>query len=240
MLEAFAAGCGGVLASTTEPRLQPGAAAFYGVRPAWRGLWEQAKREGRWWYYLDNAWFDVARERYFRIGVNTLQSWAADGSSSRLHALGVKIAEHPPWNGGAHVVLCRQSDEFMRCVAGYAGGAEAWQQDMLAGLKAHTDRPVVIRGKHTTRPLAQDLAGARCLVTHSSAAAIEAVLAGVMVIVTDENSAAAGFSRCFRQIDDGFCGHPGVHEWAARLAASQWTLDELRAGAANDFITGAA
>lgn len=62
------------MASTNNRSLAEGAAAFYGVRPAWRHLWEQARREGRTWYYLDNAWFDVARERYFRVGINAVQS----------------------------------------------------------------------------------------------------------------------------------------------------------------------
>lgn len=231
MLEAFAAGCGAAMDSTRVKTLRPGAAAFYGVRPAWSGLWQQAKTEGRDWYYLDNAWFDVAREKAFRIGINAMQSWRTkDSDGRRLRDLGVSVTERDR-NVGRHVVVCRQSEEFMRFNAGYAGGALGWQDDVVNALTRNTARPILIRGKETKVPLAADLVDAWLLVTHASAAAVEALIRGIPVIVTDPHCAAWGLGTTFGRIESA---EPpkGVRAWAERLADSQWTLDELKDGTA--------
>lgn len=231
MLEAFAAGCGGKVVQTSARQLAPGPAAFYGVRPEWAHLWRQARSEGRDWYYLDNAWFDCARERFFRIGVNAMQSWSQQPSDGRrLRALGVQLQERPA-RQGRHIVLCRQSDEFMRFNAGWPGGALGWQDDVLEQLRHRTERPIVVRAKQSSTPLAEELQDAWLLVTHASAAAIEAVLAGVPVIVTDPDSAAARFSVGFEQVEDRLPPQD-VRPWAERLADSQWTLNEMQAGMA--------
>jgi hypothetical protein len=214
------------MASTEAKALEPGAAAFYGVRPPWLHLWEQVLREGRAWWYLDNAWFDVSRESYFRVGVNAVQSWSTRPSDGkRLAQLGVKVR---PWRrSGRHVLVCPQSDEFMQTVAGQIG----WQQRVTAEIAAHTGRLTVVRGKRAPQPLAVDMADAWLVVVHSSAAAVEALIHGIPVIVTDPNCAAAEFSSTFDEID--WPRRPnGVEEWAARLADSQWSLQEMRAGMA--------
>lgn len=234
VLEAFAAGARvhgqhARLVHTGVPELAgDGPVAFYGVRPPWRHLWRQATAEGRQRFYLDNSFLDAGRETHFRVGVNALQSWSEKPSDGkRLAALGVKVQ---PWRkDGRHIVVCRQSDEFISTFGRWPGdSALAWQQDVLDALNRHTDRPIVVRVKSEERPLVADLTDAWLLVTHSSAAAVEALIAGVPVIVTDAKCAAWRFSSTFKRprMDDG------REEWAARLADSQWTLNELRAGLA--------
>src|SRR5262245_47281912 len=124
---AFAAGCGGIVGNVEEKELRPGDCAFYGVRPAWDRLWKQAKAEQRNWYYIDNAYFDCAREKYFRVVRNGLQCdgqnavWGEQGEK-RLASLGIKIKE---WRKtGKHVVVCPQSAEFLSVVAGFQGNWE--------------------------------------------------------------------------------------------------------------------
>ena len=123
--EAFAAGVpgGARIEPVTRAALADGDVAFYGVRPAWVHLWRQAQTEGRRWYYLDNSWFDAGRERFFRVGLNATQCWSQGPSDgTRLAALGVV----PQWRDrrGRRVLVCRQSDEFLRCVAGWQGGRQ--------------------------------------------------------------------------------------------------------------------
>jgi len=230
VLEAFAAGCGARMARTDAAALAPGDAAFYGVRPGWMHLLDQAQREGRAWFWLDNAWFDVARECYYRIGCNAVQSWSHQPSDgSRLRALRQHIA---PWrsvgkNAGRHIVVCRQSDEFLATVA----QRPHWLAEVEAELAKHSERPRIVRHKRCPRPLIADLADAWLLVTHSSAAAIEALLAGVPVIVTDPHCAAARFGTEFAETENP--QRPdGREHWAAQLADSQWTLAELASGKA--------
>ncbi len=201
------------------------------MRPAWSHLWQQARDEGRRWYYLDNAWFDVARERYFRVGVDAMQTYARRPSDgSRLRALGITVVERRA-KGGRHIVVCGQSAEFMACNARWPGGLDGWHRCVAEQIRRHTDRPIVVRSKWMGRPLQADLADAWLLVTHASAVAVEALIAGVPVIVTDPQCAAAGFGVSFEDIE--LAGPPqNVRPWAEQLADSQWTLDELTAGAA--------
>lgn len=202
---------------------------FYGVRPAWLHLWEQAKAEVREWWYADNSYFDAGRERYFRVTKNAMQhDGCGESDGTRLAELGVTAK---PWRpGGYHIVVCVQSDEFLRVVVGIEGGAAGWLCGVRNALAKVTKRPLVIREKRDSRPLADDLAGAHALVTYCSAAANEALIAGIPVHVGA--GAALGLSTPLAEIDNP--RRPdGRERWAAVLADNQWTLDELRRGAAH-------
>lgn len=234
---ARAQGAGGqVVHSPHVRRLQDGAAAFYGT-VAIEQLFDQA----RWraeacagdYYYLDNAYFDRGRGQYFRISLNALQRARPRPHSGRLERLGIEIQ---PWRkSGKHVLVVEQSDYFMRELAGWRGGLEQWRHTTIKAIELATDRPIVVRRwlrdkTKASSTLAEDLAGAWAVVVHSSAAANEALLAGIP-IVCHESCVAIPFSSKFGELEDP--RRPdGREEWAARLAASQWTLHEMRAGVA--------
>lgn len=222
VLEAFAAGCGGRMASTSALVLEPGPAAFYGVRQGWNTLWLQAKADGRDWYYLDNAYFDDSRELRFRVGKNRVQQTEfPPGDYPPFHR---PIA---PWRTeGEHIVICPQSEEFMRVVCVWS---KDWAEHVLHELRRHTTRPLMVRRKGDRRTLAEDLKGAWALVTHSSAAANEAIIAGIPVFVTGASSAAVLAGGPLSAIESPLCPD-GREQWAAALAAHQFTLDELREG----------
>jgi len=226
VMQALADGCNGngQVRYVHQPWV-PGPSAFYGVRPPWLHLWNQAKGAAVPVFYLDNAWFDCAREKYFRIGVNNVQSWSRKVSDgTRLARLGVRVQR---WtSAGRNVLVCPQTDEFMRTVAGYPD----WLRDAKTQIAQFTNRPIVVRNKLTMRPLKQDLRDAWIVVTHSSCAAIEALCAGVPVIVTDPKAAAVIFSTSFHEIEKPRRPE-GRLEFMARLADSQFTLEELRNGA---------
>lgn len=237
VLDAFAAGCGGQVSYTDATALQPGAAAFYGVRPAWRHLWRAARTEGRRWYYVDNAWFDVAREQYFRVGIDAMQTYGrASSGGQRLRDLGVQVVERER-NDGRHIVICAQSREFMACNADWPDGLDGWMRHVGEQLRRHSDRPVIWRQKGLGPSLPHDLRGAWLLITHASAAAVEALIAGVPVIVTDPRAAAAVFSLQFDDIERAM-PPVNVRQWAEQLADSQWTIEELAAGAAWSAMHG--
>ena len=206
VLEAFAAGCGGTMASTTARALEPGAAAFYGVRGPWMHLWEQAKREGRDFYYIDNSYFDCVRERQFRVTRNRLQhTGQGESDGERFKALGLTVK---PMRGGRDVVICPATPEFMQDIARDPG----WLERMK-----HKYRGAIVRTKQDKRPLLADLENARLLVTWGSAAAVTALLEGVPVVCAPE--------CCAFDVQDRA-------KWAAVLADNQWTLDEFRNGTA--------
>lgn len=223
VLEAFAAGCGGVMASTDALVLSaPGDVAFYGVRPSWVRLWQQARAEGRTIYYLDNAFFDDVRETHFRVGRNVVQQHEFPPGRYPLFTRPIL-----PWReGGEHVVLCPQSDEFMTTVETFT---EQWSAWVSRRLRMYTTRPLRLRKKYEARPLAEDLRGAWACVVHTSAAANEALIVGVPTFTTGL-CAASSMSRN----DLSLIEHPlypdGRAAWAAAVAAHQWTLEELAQG----------
>lgn len=184
---------------------------FYGVRPAVAHLWRQAKEEGRDWYYADNSYFDVAREREFRITKNAIQhTGQGESDGRRFAALGLTL--QPMKTDGACVVMCAQSAEFMDVVAGDPG----WLQRVLGNLQERYGDPrVIVRTKHEKRPLVEDLKRAGLLVTWSSAAAVTALLEGVKVMCAPECCAT-------------YCGDRVM--WSKVLADNQWTIEEIARG----------
>jgi hypothetical protein len=182
---------------------------FYGVRPAVAHLWRQAQREGRDWYYADNSYFDVVRERQFRITKNAIQhTGLGESDGKRFRALGITVK--PMRSGGEYVLLCTQSAEFMATVAGDPG----WTDRLSANLR-QTYGEVRVRSKATKRPLLEDLKHAGLLVTWSSAAAVTALLEGVRVLCAPQCCATYGADR---------------EMWASVLADNQWDLSEIASG----------
>lgn len=234
LLDAFCAGVPGATVAKSIPAELPADAipAFYGVVPETVHLWEQAKRAGRDWYYIDNAYFDPCREVYFRITKNRLQhSGEMDESDGkRWAALGLDIA---PWQRqGEHIVVCPASDQFMRLAAGFPGD---WKTAILAQLRAATRRPIRFRPWMANKGLAYrtlpaDLEGAHCLVTYTSAAAISALRAGIPVLVTAEDCIARPMAQTDPAKVDELV-YPAYRErWAMVVADNQWTEEEMRAG----------
>ena len=214
--------------ATQSTALEPGAAAFYGVVGI-EHLLRRAIAEGREWWYGDNAYLDAVRGKYFRFARNAMQWPYAPPDYARLRAIGVTVR---PWRrSGRNVVVVEQSEHFLKLC-----GREYWLGNALRAIKAQSDRPVKVRRwsrdkAKAVRGLAADLKDAWCLVTHMSAAATEAVLAGVPVFVSGPCAAVPMASGDLANIETP--KYPdGREEWAARLAAAQWTMDELRSGLA--------
>lgn len=205
------AGVAADICTTIPNRLRAGAAVFYGVRPAWAHLWEQAKSEVREWWFIDNAYFDGTRERCFRVTRNAIQhNGAGRSNGKRFEALGVFV--RPMCQLGQVVVACAQSDEFMRVVA----GAPDWLSSVVQAKRA-AGLQVLVRHKGEQRPLAEDLKRARLVLTWSSAAAVGALLEGVPVECAPQCCAygVAGADRS---------------RWASVLADNQWSLREMERG----------
>jgi hypothetical protein len=232
LCDALAAGAGGQVVEAAR-ELEPGPAAFYGAVGIEHLLRAAQARGG--WYYSDNAWFDAARGTHYRIARDALQDLApAPPDWERWRALGVEIA---PWRrDGRHVLVVLQSGYFLREVAGWPGGIDGWQDAVLRKIAAHTDRPIVVRHwqrdkAERAKSLAAELKGCWALVTHMSAAANEALLAGVPVFVTGPCAALRMGLSQLEQIETP--RRPdGRAEWAAGLAARQWTVEEIAAGMA--------
>ena len=221
---------------------------------ALRGLlptYQAAKRKGRTILYADNGYFlpGKTEQSYFRITRNALQHDGVGppppGAMQRAKRLGIQLK---PWRtSGSHIVVCPPGHLF----AGTFGfSADAWLENTISTLKKHTDREIRVRrkmswndakpadilrgGKPKTSvptPLSVDLKDAWALVTHSSNAAAEAVVAGMPVFCTDRCGASAMGLSDLSAIEsprtDG-----DRESWLGVLAANQWMLSEMRSGQA--------
>jgi hypothetical protein len=226
---AFVDGCGGAIVHTAE-ELADGPAFFYGVDRSNVHLWRQAKERGG-FYYCDNSYFDGTRQAYFRVTKNRLQH-SGEGVSTGERFRALKIAVEPWRDPGEWVVVCPQSDEFMKLVVAYG---RDWFADALADLAPYKKR-LRVRAwnrdkKALSATLAQDLDGAKCLVTWSSAAAVTALLKGVPVVVGSSDCAARRMGGNIFRIDE-LPRPDGRENWAGVLADNQWTVGEMRSGVA--------
>jgi len=230
----FVRSCGGQVAG----ELRDGPAFFYGVvAGANKDIFDAARARaaagGAPIYYCDNSYFDAERQQSFRITRNRLQHTGIGISTcERFDRLAIDIQ---PWRDvGQHIVVCPQSDPFMRDVVGYPGD---WLADVTAELNLLTQRPLRIR--HWNRDkgalaatLGQDLAGAHALVTWSSAAAVTAILAGIPAFVMSPDCAAAPMSAGPLSQINSPLKPTGRRDWAGVLADNEWSISEIRDGTA--------
>jgi hypothetical protein len=167
-------------------------AVFYGVNESNAAEWLRVQRAGIPYWYCDNAYFDATRGRHFRVTKNRVQINARDLDSDgqRFNALGLEIK---PWqiNHDGHWLLIEQSPSFMDTVA----REPRWLRDYARDLRDMDKRTIVVRGWNrdkavATLTLGAAMSGAWCMVTHTSAAAVQATLSGINVIVSDMHALA--------------------------------------------------
>jgi hypothetical protein len=198
---------------------------MFGRQGYLRGILRQAVAERRDWYFGDHGYF--RRGLYFRVARGELQcsGRSTRSSTSRLDRLGLKIE---PWrDAGDRVVVCPPSPEF----AHQEGFSERlWLENVVRLIGDQTSRPVLIRSRRRAASVAlgDDLDNAWCLVTHNSNAAVEALIAGVPVFVSDK-CAARPLAGHWLDIENPNRSGDRM-AWAAVLAANQWTLDEIGDG----------
>ncbi len=217
--EMFASGCKGKILE----EYKTGPWAGFGSPVLWDGMMRTIK-DGFDFYYGDHAYF--GRGKFYRITKNRLQH---DGSgTSDLRRVKHFYEAATPWKKtGKNIIVCPQSESHHTRL-----GEKNWLERVLHTLKASTDRPIIVRKKRQSRPLVADLDDAWCIVTHTSNAAVESIMAGVPAICTGDCAA----SRL--SLSDPFCVEKPYYPdddrlmWAGVLADNQWTFDEIKIGKA--------
>lgn len=193
---------------------------FYGVNETNVAVWDSIRLSREDWWYIDNSYFDSVRGQQFRITKNRVQVGVHDRASdgARFAALGLTTK---PWqeNRDGHVVVIEQSPSFMRTVA----KAPDWFHTTLLNLDRER---LVVRGWHGDKAkqqatLVADLRGAASLVTHSSSAAVTALLEGVLAF-TEPMSAVNNYMGRLHTLQV--------------LADNQFTIDEMQSGVAWQWL----
>ena len=148
-----------------------------------------------------------------------LRPWKRDGSL-------VVICGQVPWDAA-----CQHHDHLGWCQATVA---KLGRDGFPVVFRPHPLAPGVnygVRCEISTRPLEEDLAEARCVVTFNSNCAVDAVIAGVPAISMDVGSMA--FSVTGHSLEDiENPPKPEREQWAWDLAHCQWLPAEMRQGLA--------
>jgi antitoxin (DNA-binding transcriptional repressor) of toxin-antitoxin stability system len=235
LCNALAEGCGGQVVLDQVPR--PGIAIISGMADWQRAIMQSPVVED--WYEVDHGYW--RRLEYHRIQHRKL--WCdglGEPDYARLDRLGVEI--QPARKSGRQVVIALQSPEFYARWTGL--DLRHYTAKMVRQVRAATGRPVVLRHKPMGRlrrqpPLGEQLRNTWLLVTHSSAAALDALAAGVPVIVTEKTFCAARLATTFDRIENPYRpSQDERRELFARIAGHQYTLDEMRSGEAWERLSG--
>lgn len=221
---AFAKGCGGTMTDEID-YLFDGSVASFGSPPVWP-LLRAAQAHGRDVFWGDHGYF--GRHKYYRITRNSLQhDGTGTATPDRFAAFRRPVQ---PWKKhGRHILVCPNSAVYF----GLHGlNVEQWLLDVREQLAPHTDREVRIRWKVSGTPITEDLADAWAVVVFSSAAALDALIAGVPVFTLAPFAASArmGLSD-LSQIEAPI--YPDDREpFLWNIANNQWTIREICEGVA--------
>lgn len=229
--DAFARGCGGRLVSTLHDSL-PGDVAAFGSPKTWP-LFDDAIITGRNWYYGDHAF--LARGGAYRISKNAYQYIPTDeemitATDDHFRRM-CRVDVAKDWRRqGEAILVCPQSPHFLQRHTGMDD--ISWTATVTAEIRKYTTRPIRVRTKKTKHPIEQDLRHVWAVVCYSSAAALDAYLAGVPAFVlcpwaTASKLALADLSKIDTPI------YPDSRmEFLHAVASRQWTLEEIADGTA--------
>jgi hypothetical protein len=187
-----------------------------------------AKQSGQYFFHVDHAYFSSGPGQTYRITRNGYEAGPVrECPPDRIQAHDLVLER---WRrGGSNVLVCPPTDDFMA-----AHGCADWLEKTLEALQRYTDRAIVLRRApqpgEAAEPLAEALSKAYALVTHSSNVAIESVVAGVPVFVSPSSAAAPVGLTDLSSIETP--AYPDRDRWLAHLAYCQFSLEEMRSGAA--------
>ena len=219
----------------------------FGVKGIARRLLDDYRVAGK-----RTLFFDKGHTRH-KVNGETLWRVSVDGympldyfqreprSDDRARALGLAFA---PRRFGECVLFAGASQKH--CDFHGLGDCTAHARGVIAQIRAHTDRPIIYRPKPSwrdavpvegadfSRPpitLADELRSCFVLVTHSSNAAVDAILAGVPAIVLGPGIARPVASRRIAEVEDPFWPPAEIRrQWLADLAYCQWTVEDMATG----------
>jgi hypothetical protein len=198
---------------------------FAGVKEGNVTDWHRVLRKGGDWYLVDGSYYDQTRGTMFRVTKNALQhTGIGETNGERFARINVPVM---PWRdeseGAGYVLLVEQSRDHWHHTCGYTSDpVRAAERDLLAlGLTDLRWRYWSADKPKLQSSLAEDLLGARMLVTHTSAAAVMACMAGVRTVCDKACAAYAHYDKSGDRL-----------QWAGVLADNQFTLDEMKDGTA--------
>jgi hypothetical protein len=140
-----------------------------------------------------------------------------------------------PWRTQGNKILVVESSDYHHRMLG--ADRHVWRDNVTNELARNTDRPVEYRAKNMyrkTRDSVYDLLMSSndyyCVISDSSAAAVEAVWAGVPIITLNRHITTAIARTQIADINNLYRGPIG--DWLCALTYSQFTKKEMQNGTA--------
>jgi hypothetical protein len=201
--------------------------------------------------YLDGYVFkEWTRERYWRVHINSLyyskSQWLLQQPEDRWDYIvkyNSKLKVQPWRTTGEHILLCMQREGGWMMKG---RDPMEWAQTTINKIREYTDRPILIRphpanpkiyqfsGINITsrmRPIDSDLDKAWCVVTNNSSVAVEPVIRGIPLFLTDADCLAAPVANFdFSRIEDPELMDRYLCGWLNELAHTIWTKNEMAGG----------
>lgn len=241
ILQSFVQGAGGQISIWSREEFTPTPVVLRGITK--RKQMEACREAGRDFYYIDTGYFGNGKKKlYHRITRNDVQWFGpiVDRPWDRLEKTTARPRKMRP---GTNILIAPPSQKLLN---NYDIILEDWLENVQAEIRAHTDRPIVVRTKQgrstrvndDTMEMALDR-DVHCLVTFSSIAAGEALLHGKPAITLGPNAAAPLCSQSLAEIENP--SRPALDEvqaWARHMAYCQFTEVEMRDGTAWRILQG--
>lgn len=235
ILQSFIQGCGGRLSTWKQEENTSTPVLLRGITRRLEMI--ACRKANRTFYYVDTGYFGNGKKKnYHRITRNDVQYFGdiIQRPADRFAATGVQLKK---FRGGTDILLAPPSQKLLNL---YDIDLEDWLEQTQSEIKKHTDRPIVVRTKqgrstrlsNDTMEMALDR-DVHCLVTFSSIAATEALLAGKPAITLGPNAAAPLCRHQVADIENLYIPTlDEVQAWAQHLAYCQFTEPEMRNGTA--------
>lgn len=210
----------------------------------WGHLWNSARivppawEAGTPFYFIDNGYLEPANgtaKGYYAVTYRSFSPMLLDDPDMSRLPVTMKDWRDPATNSQGHILVCVPGPGFGKM---FGWNIEAWVKGIGDRLRQMTDRKVVIRNKSSSVPLVVDMAGASVVVTHSSKAAVAAVREGIPCIVEPLSCCAPVCGSNLNELEKP--PMPDRSKWWASMMCQQFTLDELRRGAAKYWLDIAA
>lgn len=178
-------------------------------------------------YQVDNAYF--GREEYYRISKNDIQLNRSlpFTAGERLYAMQrrMKFNIHD-WQErrGSRILICLSTPMLFE----YHGiDRSRWLENVITELRRHTDRPIFVREKQVSG-IDAEILDSWIVVTHSSAASLDALRLGVPVVTTGR-CPAKGLSTDIAHVET-----PNLtgdrYKLFCDLSWHQYTREEFKSG----------
>ena len=211
-----------------KPAYRGGDSIVWGLIRGSPALIEATKAAGKNYYQLDNGYF--GRNSYYRFTKNAFQQTALkDRKPDRWeHIKKQHNLELRPWKKDGSKVLFCLSTEWLYRFLGL--DIATYRSKTLRRLREVTKREIVVREKDAVGPIEDALKDAWCVVTHTSAVALDALRFGVPVFTTGLNPADPCALKDVTYIDSPVYPEREPVFWS--LAYSQWLPEEMQLGRA--------